>query len=331
MHTIPIRDSMPRDQEWKYVCFTSFLDSAPTQGSKVGYLIFQRERGSETCREHWQGYAETNQKRGLTIKQWQTQLDSPNCHIEPRKGSVDQAIDYCRKLDSRLWGPYESGSPNRIDSGNRKRRADIDSAYLVARDTASSSEEFIKMVSDVDPSGVAKSYISIKKYADSLFPVDKFKPYQPPEWCNKSWILPISIQQWLSQEFTKKDRPKCLVLVGPSRLGKTQWARSLGRHMYWRGTTNITEWDDQSKYLIFDDIDWKFIPQKKSMLTCMGDATVTDKYKAKKNIKIDKIAIVLLNEFDIDSIEESNYWKKNLFVVYIDQPLFDCSQAQLNF
>jgi len=316
---------MPRTESWKYVCFTSFCEEPPTRGDKISYLVYQREAGNESHREHWQGYAEGIE--GKTIKQWQSSLSSPNCHVERRKGTQEDAVKYCKKEDTRLDGPFEFGELEA--PRGQKRKNQTNQVYAEAALVANSAADYLRIVGEGDPAGVAKSFNSIKNYAEFLFPQEEFPVYTPPEWCNKAWSLPRELIDWKSNEFNKKDRPKCLVLVGPSRLGKTQWARSLGRHMYWRGCTNVTKWDVKASYLVFDDIEWKFIPQKKSLLTCMGAATVTDKYKGKKDIIVDKIAIVLLNEFDIDSIEESGYWKKNLCVVQVSEPLFDTTQLAI--
>jgi len=319
---------MGRPQEWKYVCFTSFEDRAPERSEEVSYLIFQRERGDETCREHWQGYAETS-GRGQAISWWQKRLGIGKSHIEKRRGTAAEAADYCRKETSRLWGPYESGSISRADAGGVKRKGDRDEAYTRARVDATDWKDYIRIIGELEPEHCARSFTSLKSYAQHLFPEEAFPPYVAPTWCNKGWRLPEELEKWKKEEVGKKDRPKCLVLVGPSRLGKTQWARSLGRHMYWRGTTNVTNWDVEAKFLIFDDIEWKFIPQKKALLTCMGDATVTDKYKGKKDIKVDKNAIVLCNEFDLEGIEESEYWRANCSIVRISEPLFDNSQLRI--
>lgn len=311
------------------VCFTSFCAEPPTKGDKVSYLVFQRERGNETHREHWQGYAESSSKGGLSIKSWQCQLSCPGAHIELRKGTQDQAIEYCCKEDSRLSEPVHLGEKRQ--QRGEKRKSELAAVYETAAREASNAGDYLRIVCEGDAQGFAKSFNNIKACANHLFPEDEFPPYVAPAWCNKGWNVPEALTRWKREEMQKLDRPKCLVLVGPSRLGKTQWARSLGRHMYWRGTTNVTKWDQEAKYLIFDDIDWKFIPQKKSLLTGMGECTVTDKYKGKKDIVVDKSAIVLCNEFDIDSIEESSYWKKNLMVVHVSEPLFDTSQSALAF
>nr|QTE03573.1 MAG: replication-associated protein [Tarsiger cyanurus CRESS-DNA-virus sp.] len=316
--------SMGKSESWTNVCFTSYCAEPPIRGDRVSYLVYQREAGNAQHREHWQGYAESSSKGGLSIKLWQSELSSPGAHIERRKGTQEQAIAYCCKEDTRLAEPVKSGEP----AVSRKRKGElVDEVYASAAETATSSSEYLGMIADGDPKGFAKSFCNIKAAANHLFPEEIFPPYIAPKWCNKAWDIPAALSQWVREELPKQDRPKCLVLVGPSRLGKTQWARSLGRHMYWRGTTNVTKWDSAAKYLIFDDIEWQFIPQKKSLLTCMGAATVTDKYKGKKDIMVDKPAIVLCNEFDIDSIPESAYWRKNLCIVNVTEPLFQSRQT----
>lgn len=95
------------------------------------YLVYQREKG-ESGTEHFQGYVElAKQTRFNAIKK-----KYPKWHIEPRRGTQEQAIAYCKKDDSRMDGPYEFGEPKQqgqrtdiaalVDlakSGKRKRDA----------------------------------------------------------------------------------------------------------------------------------------------------------------------------------------------------------------
>ena len=109
------------------------------------------------------------------------------------------------------------------------------------------------------------------------------------------WLETPEMKRWREEELPKAERAKCLILVGPTRLGKTQWARHLfpDNHMYFRGMTNIRKWRDDAALLVLDDIPWEFIPQKKSLLTQMGEAEVTDKYTPKKTIWVNMPAVVL--------------------------------------
>lgn len=66
--------------------------------------------------------------------------------------------------------------------------------------------------------------------------------------------LPEAVHQWVREEFPKRDRPKGLILWGPTRTGKTAWARSLGTHAYMNGMWNVEDFDDKAEYAVFDDM-----------------------------------------------------------------------------
>lgn len=72
------------------------------------YLVYQRERCPDTGKEHWQGYVEFH--KTMRIKGAQEALKIPKAHMEKRRGTRDEARNYCMKEDSRLWGPYEHGT-----------------------------------------------------------------------------------------------------------------------------------------------------------------------------------------------------------------------------
>ncbi len=72
------------------------------------YLIYQEEI-SESGTYHFQGYCEfVNQMSLNPAKNW---LGGPEVHLEPRRGSQQQAIEYCKKEASRVDGPHEFGQP----------------------------------------------------------------------------------------------------------------------------------------------------------------------------------------------------------------------------
>ena len=63
------------------------------------------------------------------------------------------------------------------------------------------------------------------------------------------------MRDWVATELPKSDRPKTLVVWGPSRTGKTNWARSLGRHTYLGFAWSLKEVDQSCDYIVIDDID----------------------------------------------------------------------------
>lgn len=68
------------------------------------YVIFQLEIGP-TGNRHYQGYVEFSKPvRYNDLKDAAT-----GCHVEIRRGTRQQARDYCRKDDSRDAGPWERG------------------------------------------------------------------------------------------------------------------------------------------------------------------------------------------------------------------------------
>jgi len=70
------------------------------------YLSAQFEACPNTGRIHLQAYIEF--KEAISFNSAKTRLPEGS-HIEIRKGSRDDARDYCRKDESRIAGPYECG------------------------------------------------------------------------------------------------------------------------------------------------------------------------------------------------------------------------------
>lgn len=60
---------------------------------------------------------------------------------------------------------------------------------------------------------------------------------------------------------------------------------------------NADNLSDEAEYTVYDDIDWEsFKRQYKSLMGCMQDITVTDKYRSKRNLRYNMPCIVLTNE-----------------------------------
>jgi len=92
-------------------------------------------------------------------------------------------------------------------------------------------------------------------------------------------------------------RGKSLVLYGPTRTGKTIWARSLGNHAYFGGLFSMEEDISDAEYAVFDDFGGlKFLPSYKFWLGHQKQFYVTDKYKGKKLVEWGKPSIWINNE-----------------------------------
>lgn len=76
-------------------------------GGKYG--VFQLESAPTTNQLHLQFYVEF--KKPVSLKAAQTAIGDfqHKAHMEVRKGSRDQARDYCMKKDTQVAGPWEIG------------------------------------------------------------------------------------------------------------------------------------------------------------------------------------------------------------------------------
>lgn len=113
----------PRKQEWKSRnwCFTEFSLKKP-EHKDITYSIYQLEKCPDTGREHYQGYVEMSKTTGLAFMKKILET----AHWEPRKGTQDQAIAYCSKVETRVDGPWEHGT--RKQQGKRSDLISIQTA-----------------------------------------------------------------------------------------------------------------------------------------------------------------------------------------------------------
>nr|ARI46354.1 C2 protein [Grapevine red blotch virus] len=124
-------------------------------------------------------------------------------------------------------------------------------------------------------------------------------------------------------------RRKSLVIEGPSKTGKTQWALSLGKHNYWCESVDFSLYIDDALYNIIDDIPFQYLPCKKALLGCQSNYIANEKYRPKRKIKGGIPSIVLCNpdQSYYDAITNWNasfkpWAEDNIIFVKIDGPLY---------
>ncbi|AUM61795.1 Rep [uncultured virus] len=91
-------------------------DAIPFNGDVMYYLVYQLEEGKSGTR-HYQGYVEF--KKAMRITAVHKLPGFGRAHFVVRKGTPQQASDYCKKTDGRLEGPWEHG---KLSEGNGKKR-----------------------------------------------------------------------------------------------------------------------------------------------------------------------------------------------------------------
>ncbi|AEF58773.1 Rep2 [Mosquito VEM virus SDBVL G] len=117
-----------------------------------------------------------------------------------------------------------------------------------------------------------------------------------------------------------------LVLFGPSRTGKTVWARSLGTHLYFCGLYSYKEAvkASEAEYAVFDDIQGgiKFFPSFKNWLGCQAEFQVKGLYRDPELIKWGKPSIWVSNtDPRHDMTPEDVHWMEAncVFVEVLDK------------
>lgn len=94
----------------------------------VRYACFQLEVGDETGRMHVQGWLSCTR----SVRMGRLTALIPGCHVEPRRGTRQEADLYCSKSAGRLFGPVRVGDSDVVTAG-RGRRTDLVQFVELAR------------------------------------------------------------------------------------------------------------------------------------------------------------------------------------------------------
>lgn len=95
-----------------------------------------------------------------------------------------------------------------------------------------------------------------------------------------------------------------LILEGPSKTGKTLWARSLGPHNYYMGHMDLGNHDDDAWYNVIDDINPHFLKHWREFIGGQHNWQSNCKYSKPKKIKGGVPSIILCNDGPDSSYKE---------------------------
>lgn len=180
-------------------------------------------------------------------------------------------------------------------------------------------EEFFERMQAEFPDKLICHFSSVKSYADWQYREDP-TPYTPPDMichCNNQ----DQLTGWVPNELRsdREGRRKSLILFGPTRFGKSLWARSLGKHAYFPGLFMLDDLDESCTYAIFDDIaeGFKGVPCIKYWFGGQKEFVLTDKYRSKRRVKWGKPSIYLSNDNPLDSVspEDREWLQRNCTIV----------------
>ncbi|KAJ1432859.1 hypothetical protein SESBI_06399 [Sesbania bispinosa] len=119
---------------------------------------------------------------------------------------------------------------------SRGVKQDLADVYAEALNSSSKTQA-LQIIKEKDPKTFFVQYHNISANTDKIFA----PPPQPyvPFFSSSSFKLPDELRLWIENELNldgasaaRPIRPKSIIVEGHSRTGKTQWARSLGRHNY---------------------------------------------------------------------------------------------------
>lgn len=190
--------------------------------------------------------------------------------------------------------------------------------------SSTSPKDFIDTVIQFEPRTAVCQFSQVRAFAEYYFrtPAEIYEPAfhdfinirKEMELFHSTIYRPQSPQQ----------RDKGLVIVGPTRLGKTSWARSIGRHVYFNGQLNWDRYYGNVKYCVIDDIPMSFIPKKTQIFGSQLEFETSQKYQKVKTIKWGIPVIYLTNneQFLKDEPEWFIKWfNENMVTITINKTL----------
>lgn len=182
----------------------------------VRYAIWQAEAG-ENNTVHLQGYIEFH------LPQRRTAVSKilPRAHLEPRKGTREQARDYCRKEDTRIDGPWEFGTFG-TQQGRRTDLVELQAAIKRDAPTCDLWENHFDVM--------LKYHKSVHEYKQS-------------------------------RRCIRTAAPKCIVYWGDTGSGKSYTARTVtGEGAYWKNASKWWNGYDSQQAVVWDDFEPRDVP-----------------------------------------------------------------------
>ncbi|AIF76250.1 Rep [Bat circovirus] len=185
-------------------------DDTPSWPEAVKYAVWQKERG-ENGTEHLQGYIELQTPRRLPF----VKGILPRAHWEIRRGTQQQARDYCTKEDTRIAGPWTHGELHINTPGQRND-------FLALKEAADNGMSEKQLWLEF-PAVMDRSWRSITRYRSLTT--------NPRDWVTRIYLL-----------------------IGKPGIGKTRFCRRIAPNAYWK-QCDTKWWDgyDGHEDVVLDD------------------------------------------------------------------------------
>nr|QTE03667.2 MAG: replication-associated protein [Gemycircularvirus] len=295
--------------------------------------IVAREVHPTTGGVHLHVFVDFNRKfRSRNVRIFDVEGRHPN--VVPSRGTPEKGYDYAIKDGDVIAGGLARPEPR----GGMSRGAEkISNVAHLCED----ADEFFELFDEMDRKGLIKGFVNAAAYAKWRYRPEVHIYVSPPGFVFDSGEMD-GRAEWVAQAgiglgVPLLGRVKSLVLIGPSLLGKTLWARSLGRHIHFHGAFSgkvAFEEAPDAEYAIFDDLRGgiQFFHMWKDWLGCQREFMVKEMYKDPRVLKWGKPSIWLSNKDPREEMrcakpgqfDESDiaWLEANCIFVEINSPIF---------
>nr|QCT23848.1 AC1 [Sweet potato leaf curl Hubei virus] len=214
-------------------------------------------------------------------------------NIQGAKSSSDVKSYIDKDGDTIEWGEFQ------IDGRSaRGGQQSANDAYATALNAGSKSEA-LRIIRELAPRDYTLQFHNLSSNYDRIFA-------PPPEiyvhpFPSSSFVLPSVLLDWANNDVkdhaARPERPISLILEGPSRVGKTVWARSLGPHNYLCGHLDLSPkvYSNDAWYNVIDDVNPHYLKHFKEFIGGQRNWQSNCKYGKPVQIKGGIPSIVLCN------------------------------------
>ncbi|KAI8550633.1 hypothetical protein RHMOL_Rhmol06G0122100 [Rhododendron molle] len=240
-------------------------------------------------------------------------------------------------------GDYEEWGTFQIDGrSGRGSPHSIAEVYAEALNAPSKSAA-LQIIKEKDPKSYVLQFHNINSNFDRIFavPIPPYvNPYNPESFNRVPQLMVDWAQDNVTDIAARPDRPKSIIIEGPSRVGKTKWARSLGPHNYLSGHLDLNPrvYSNDAWYNVIDDIPphYLFLKHWKQFIGAQQGWLTNCKYGRPVQIKGGIPTIVLCNpdvqssfKFYLDKEDNSGLKEWTLlnskFIILDGTPLYSTS------
>nr|UUC10269.1 AC1 protein [Sweet potato leaf curl virus] len=205
-------------------------------------------------------------------------------NIQGAKSSSDVKSYVDKDGDTLTWGEFQVDG--RSARGGQQTANDAAAEAL----NAGSKEAALQIIREKLPEKYLFQFHNLVSNLDRIFSPPP-SVYSSPFSSSSFNAVPDIISDWAAENVmdsaARPDRPISIVIEGPSRIGKTVWARSLGPHNYLCGHLDLSPkvYSNSAWYNVIDDVNPQYLKHFKEFMGAQKDWQSNCKYGKPVQIK----------------------------------------------